>query len=195
MAYGKIQSIRGTIGVGRFVRQQRGPLSLPQQQQLEGELMTDRGKTIRFQAFIEGTANGPAVKKLVLEPPDDDSLTSHDLRAVSLKDILVEAARATAFESTETEAAITHTPLGDGKAHLAGTLGHLKKGRRWLTREFLVEVAEIYNTADSQGLFPAKAVAEAYEVSRNTVKHWLKRAREENLIPPRGRGRPAGRVE
>lgn len=61
------------------------------------------------------------MKKLVLELTADDSLKSHDLRSVPLRDILTEAAIAVALNTTQTEPRIIHTPLGDGRSHLAGT--------------------------------------------------------------------------
>ena len=195
MAQGKLLSIRGTVRFGRPIRQRRGNISLPAQQQLEGTFMTDRSKIIRFQALIEGTPNGPAVKKLVLEPTADDSLQSHDLRSVPLGDILTAAARAVALNTTQTETGIRHTPLGDGRSHLAGTLAQLKKGRIRLTPEFLQQVADVYNDADTGGRFPTKAVIDAFGQSRDRVKYWILRARKLDLIPPRGRGRPARRVE
>ena len=59
---------------------------------------------------------------------------------------------------------------------------HRRQRRRWITRELLAEVTEVYQGDPRQ---PTKAVQEHFQVSPATASRWVKTAREEGFLAPR----------
>ena len=61
-------------------------------------------------------------------------------------------------------------------------------GRR-ITNEFLETVAQAYALAVRKGLHPAPVIAELAQVSPKTVRKWVAKAREREIMPPGTQGK------
>lgn len=63
-------------------------------------------------------------------------------------------------------------------------------GRPKVTRELLVEVADVYRRAHRTGAAPTQAVADHFDRPRSTAAKWVQRAREERMLGPAEQRRP-----
>ncbi|MET8658189.1 hypothetical protein [Streptomyces griseus] len=107
--------------------------------------------------------------------PDEDSLPAHGPRAVA------------SYETKPSAAMVWLEQLEKYTANAYATARDVappKQKRRRITDDFLREVAEAYEAAESLGLPPTREVANRFDAPHSTVSKWVASARRKGFLPP-----------
>lgn len=111
-------------------------------------------------------------------------LTTEMLR-LPIEQLVKQATAIVADPRGEPASPLTRSELEDRQDTVATV--HGERRRRKLTPEFLTEVADVYGEGERLGRAPTQHVADTLYGSRPAAGRWVREAREQGFLPPRGR--------
>ncbi|MFC9894220.1 hypothetical protein ACFVMC_11055 [Nocardia sp. NPDC127579] len=150
-------------------------------------LVTLMGHDLRYRAKINGSDRGPVVCALTIESESGREITAQDLRAIPVRRIAAAVAqRCSRMGIGEIREDVSFEDIPDQLkvSDLQPVEPPPPGGRRRMTDEFLMEVAQLARTAFASGELVRPTLAKHFYNSPYTVDKWLAAARERGYLNP-----------